>query len=412
MKLYEFSSGDTAHKYKKSIVILFKGKRHVLSTGPNNGGFTTDLSAVFNNDANPGSGMEIKLRADSYRKHMDILAEEDLGLDPASCSGLMTAASMENAAISTLSYEDFSVTSIATAGVRSNGGRIGDPASWHEKSENSFEDTTASIGTPIKTSIGTSIETSSGDPTENKNKHKRKHIFDYFKSEKTSDKTEANEIPAGTINILLYIDANLEKEAMASSLVSCAEAKAAAMQELLIPSRYSCGIATGTGTDGVIVISNAESKTRLTNAGKHSKLGELIGRTVMSSIKEALKLQQGITPESQHDIIQRMERFGVSEDALWDCYKETYRNLIRAEFTDILDRIRTDNTLVTYSSLYAHLLDQLSWGLLSFAECRVAANELLKLADLHTDSESGTENIIENYIFAIAERIHRESVHS
>ena len=57
MKLYEFPSGDTVHKYKKSIVISFKGKRNVLSTGPNNGGFTTDLSAVFNNDANPGDGM-------------------------------------------------------------------------------------------------------------------------------------------------------------------------------------------------------------------------------------------------------------------------------------------------------------------------------------------------------------------
>ena len=44
MKLYEFPSGDTVHKYKKSIVISFKGKRNVLSTGPNNGGFTTDLA--------------------------------------------------------------------------------------------------------------------------------------------------------------------------------------------------------------------------------------------------------------------------------------------------------------------------------------------------------------------------------
>lgn len=159
MKLYEFSNGDTIHKYKKSIVILFKGQRNVLSTGPNNGGFTTDLSAVFNNDANPGSGMRIKLRADTYREHMDILAEEDLGLDSSACSGLLTAASMENAAISTLSYEDFSVTAITTAGVRSNGGRIGDPASWHEKSESSFDDTT----------------------------------------------------PTGTINILLYINADLKK---------------------------------------------------------------------------------------------------------------------------------------------------------------------------------------------------------
>lgn len=210
MKLYEFSSGDTAHKYKKSIVILFKGKRHVLSTGPNNGGFTTNLSAVFNNDANPGSGMGIKLRANTYREHMDILAEEDLGLDPASCSGLMTSASMENAAISTLSYEDFSVTAIATAGVRNNGGRIGDPASWHEKSEDSFENTSNTATSPKKI-IKNKWKHFAGDTAHN-------------------DGSESN-VPAGTINILLYIDADLGKEAMASALVSCAEAKAAAMQE-------------------------------------------------------------------------------------------------------------------------------------------------------------------------------------
>lgn len=317
MKLYEFPSGDTVHKYKKSIVISFKGKRNVLSTGPNNGGFTTDLSAVFNNDANPGDGMEVKLRADTYREHMDILAKEDLGLDPSSCSGLMTVASMDNSAISTLAYNDFSVTSVATAGVRNNGGRIGDPASWHEKSENTFEDTTSS-------------DTKKKNPIQNLTKNiLGKNISGKIISDK-------DKLPVGTINILLYIDADLSKE--------------------------------------------------------------------------ALKLQQGITPQIQHDIIHRMDCFGVTEDALWDCYKETYRNLIRAEFTDILDRIRTDDTLVTYTSLYAHLLDQLSWGLLSFAECRIAANELLKLAVLHPDAECGTENIIQNYILAIADRIHRESL--
>lgn len=269
--------------------------------------------------------------------------------------------------------------------------QIGDPASWHEKSENTFEDTTSS-------------DTKKKNPIQNLTKNiLGKNISGKIISDK-------DKLPVGTINILLYIDADLSKEALASALVSCTEAKVVAYagttdcQPLLLWDCYR------TGTDGAIIISNAESKTHLTNAGKHSKLGELIGRTVISSIKEALKLQQGITPQIQHDIIHRMDRFGVTEDALWDCYKETYRNLIRAEFTDILDRIRTDDTLVTYTSLYAHLLDQLSWGLLSFAECRILANELLKLAVLHPDAECGTENIIQNYILAIADRIHRESL--
>ncbi len=329
MKIYEFSNGDTVHKYKKCIVIRFHGKRNVLSTCPNNGGFRTDLHAVFNNDANPGSGMAIQLRADTYREHMDILAREDLGLDVSSTAGLMTAASMENAAISSLSYphgsQTCTVTAITTAGVRNNGGRIGDPASWSELSESSF----ASAVTP------------------------------------------------GTINILLSIDANLSEDAMASALVSCAEAKAAAMQELMIPSRFSCGLATGTGTDGVIVISNAQSDIRLTNAGKHSKLGECIGRTVLSSIKEALKRQQEMTPDSQHDVLHRLGRFGVTEDSLWDCYQKSGGTVCRADFSDCLDSKKRDNTLVTYASLYAHLLDELNWGLLSLEECRIAADHLL-----------------------------------
>lgn len=331
MKLYEFANGDTIHKYKKSIVICFQGKRNVLSTGPNNGGFRTDLTAVFNNDSNPGSGMAITLRAPTYREHMDIVARDDLGLDFSSCSGIMTAASMDNASVCTLSYKDFSVTAITTAGVRSNAGRIGDPASWHETGEDSFET-----------------------------------------------------VP-GTINILLYIEACLSREALASAMVSCTEAKAAAMQELMIGSCYSNGIATGTGTDGIIVISDAQSAVRLTNAGKHSKLGELIGKTVVSSIKESLRLQQNITPKTQHDILKRMGRFGVNEDTLWQAWQgqeqeHNYDKVRRADFADCLDSIKSEKSLVTASALYAHLLDELNWGLLSPAECMEAAKNLFHFA--------------------------------
>ena len=48
MKIYQLPGGDEVHHYKKSLVICFKGKRKVLSTGPNNGGYRTDLRAVFN----------------------------------------------------------------------------------------------------------------------------------------------------------------------------------------------------------------------------------------------------------------------------------------------------------------------------------------------------------------------------
>ena len=61
------------------------------------------------------------------------------------------------------------------------------------------------------------------------------------------------------------------------AFMTATEAKTVALNNLKIPSQYSNGYATGTGTDGLAIFSNLESETFLTNAGKHSKLGELIG---------------------------------------------------------------------------------------------------------------------------------------
>lgn len=332
MEIYRFPNGDELHHYKKSLVIFFKGPRKVLGTGPNNGGYRTDLQAVFNNDGNPGTGMACTLRADTYQEHMDLLAAEDLGLDPSRCTGLSTAASMDNASIQTMAYEDFSVTAIVTGGIRVNGGRIGDPAVWHETSG------------------------------------------------------VCRQVQPGTINIILYIDADLAEGALARALVSCTEAKTAAIQELLAPSRYSRGLATGSGTDGTIVVCNAQSPVCLTNAGKHSKLGEYIGKTVKKAVKEALYRQSGLGPAYQHNLINRMDRFGITEDTLWKTYCDRHGKapaaLSRARFADRLDRLKGQDLLVTYSSLYAHLLDQLEWGLLDPAEAWEAGEQILVLAGL------------------------------
>ena len=323
MKIHTLPGGDVVHHYKKSIVITFSGKRHVLSTGPNNGGYREDLKAVFNHDANPGAGMACVMRAPTYEGHMNIIALEDLGMDPALCSGLCTAASMKNVSIRTGSFRDLSVTAIVTGGIEHNGGRAGDPATFYEDGEDFL---------PLK---------------------------------------------PGTINILLHINADLDAGTLARAMVTCTEAKTAAIGELMAPSCFSRGIATGSGTDGTIVICNPQSGLKLTNAGKNSKLGELIGTTVIQGVKEALKKQSGLSPETQHDILCRMGRYGVTEDTLWSAYSEGSPLLSRASFMDVLDQIRKDPVLVTCSSLYAHLLDQLDWGLLSYDEVLPACGSCL-----------------------------------
>lgn len=358
MVIYNYSNSDELHHYEKSLVICFKGKRKVLSTASYNGGYRENLVAVFNNDCKPDDGSDFNLKATTQKEHMMILAKE-LGLDPSVTTGLMTAADMENVSIQSESFNNTTVTAVVTGGIEVNGGRVGDPASWVEES-------------------GQYIP-----------------------------------VTAGTINIMLSIDADLTKGAIVRSLVTCTEAKTAAIQELLAPSKYSMGIATGSGTDGSIIITNAESDVKLTNAGKHSKLGELIGRVVKTAVKEALKKQTGLSPTYQHNIFRRMDRFGVTQEILWTVYVNFGGQFDKTYFMEQLEKLAIQDKLVTFTSLYAHLIDQLMWGLISANEAIMAGAIILstihkqhknvKQTEIFPTTELAIEHMVKSYNKSIIE---------
>lgn len=321
MELARLTTGDVAYRYDKSIVLVFSGPRKVLSTSLYNGGYHEDFEAVFNRDMTQGSGMPCESFAPTYVESMKIVAER-LGLAPELTSGMGTAAHMENASIVSRSYKELTVTAIVTGGVETNGGRVGDPASYY----------------------------------------------------KTAEKK------CGTINIMLVIDADLPPGILARALVTCTEAKTAALQELMAPSRYSTGLATGSGTDQTIVVANSESPLFFEGAGKHSKLGELIGLAVMAAVKEALKKQSGLTPAQQHDLLRRLRRFGVTEETLWQRYREEAGDdaLIKAQFIAALEKMIAVPALFPLGVLFIHLYDEHLWGLLEKGETWEAAEKLLK----------------------------------
>lgn len=324
MKIAVLETGETVYRYRKSLVVPFTGKRRVLSTAPHNGGYRENLTAVFNHDATVGAGMGCTLKAPTYAEHMALIAEE-IGLDAKTAAGISTAAQMENVSVKTEKWEDLAVTAVVTGGIEVNGGRVGDSASWNE---------VAGKAVPAK---------------------------------------------PGTINMMVFFNTDLAEGTLARALVTCTEAKTAAIQELLAPSRYSMGLATGSGTDGTILAANMESPVCLTDAGKHSKLGELIGKAVKAAVKEALHLQSGLNPARQHQIVQRMDRFGITNDALWANY---FGAKSRAEFEECLEELLRRDMLVTYTSLYAHLLDQMMWGMLSKKEAQEGASALRVLMEM------------------------------
>lgn len=320
MELAKLTTGDRLYRYDKSLVLLFDGARKVLSTSLYGGGYHEDYQAVFNRDMTQGAGMPCEMFAPNYVDSMRIVAAR-LGIDPNAATGMGTAAHMENAAINVRSYRELTVTAIVTGGVETNGGRIGDPASYY----------------------------------------------------KTVEKK------CGTINIMLVIDADLPPGILARALVTCTEAKTAALQELMADSRYSCGLATGSGTDQTIVVANSESPLYFEGAGKHSKLGELIGQTVMTAVKEALARQSGLTPARQHDLLRRLRRFGVTADGLWESYRRDAEmpTLHKAQFVTALGEIVQRPGVFTAGVLFIHLYDEYLWGLLEQEETWAAAEKLL-----------------------------------
>lgn len=295
------SNRDRLEFYKKAMVLNFAGRRKVLSTSVFHGGYREDLSCIFNFDEKTEDGY-CEMTESTYEEHLENVASKILHLDPESCTGLSTAVTMEHYAMAEQKHDlaegvPLVVTAIVTGGIDKNGARVGDPACWQEV------DGQCSLLTP------------------------------------------------GTINILLHFNVDLAEGTMARALVTATEAKTAAVEELFCPSRYSEGIATGSGTDGVILVCDAESPYRLTAAGKDCKLGEMIGRAVQDAVKEAIEKHTGVNAQSQHHVLRRLERFGIKEE-MSQCPADRY----------------TEPYWVAKASLIAHLLDQQAWGMLSWED--------------------------------------------
>ena len=202
---------------------------------------------------------------------------------------------------------------------------------------------------------------------------------------------------------MLVIDADIPPSQLARGLVTCTEAKTAALQELMAGSKFSNGLATGSGTDQTIVISNPSSTLYLEDTGKHSKLGELIGLTVKQAVKEALFKQTGLSPQKQHSVLRRMNRYGVTEETLYQQYLSgNYGYIEKKQFIENLRQLDKDPKLVTYTSLYVHLLDQFNWQLLPSDEVTLASNQLLRLTagEFSVSSPVVTEDGLENYVHA------------
>ncbi len=105
-------------------------------------------------------------------------------------------------------------------------------------------------------------------------------------AESAGETIEVEEI-TGTINVMVVIDGNPTESCLVTTLITATEAKAAALRELDIRSRYSGDLATGTITDAIIVAKTNRGAT-IVYGGPASKLGQLVGYCTRKAVKEAV----------------------------------------------------------------------------------------------------------------------------
>lgn len=235
-----------------------------LTTCDINGGLRRELRWLVNHQSCEGHGHADHLHqmlAAGPRPYHDKLCAE-LELDPARTAVMGTAANMEYASLATERDAALAVTAVVTAGVHGNAGRAGDPGKW--------------------------------------------------------DVTTANcrQVPpiAGTINTMVLFSCGLTEPALVRAVATMTEAKSAALADLSVGSRQSAGLATGTGTDQFCLAAPLTAEPPRSWTGKHTRLGELLGRAVLRATKESLRWQNGLETSLTRDLFHILGRFGLRRE--------------------------------------------------------------------------------------------------
>lgn len=217
------------HVIGHTLVISLGGRRRVLSSAPQGGGFKS-ASHIINHQVDTNSNMNGHF-PDPARYLRKLASQLNIG-DHA--VGLMTAVPMTRLVRSRVSAGELWVECFATVGV-TNAVRAGE---WP------------------------------------------RHLAHRQKNALTR---------VGTINLILITNGSLSTSAMVGAVQVATEAKTGVLRDHVIPNRKGKDLATGTGTDAVVIACRLRGDGPLhTYSGTHTIMGALIGRAVSNCVSRGL----------------------------------------------------------------------------------------------------------------------------
>jgi adenosylcobinamide amidohydrolase len=294
----------------------------VMSTSVIGGGFREDVLSVVNHQFCEGVGDTARGQHLQGIGHAAYHSEacRAAGVQAETTVLMSTAANMSCAAVATVEDPEdpaVSVTTIATAGVTSNATRAGDPATWRE---------TAAV-----------------DPAVSGND--------------------------GTIVHVVHCSVPLTPGAFTKAVMMITEAKTVALQRWQVASRQSEGLATGTGTDQCALLApqidtgNPALTWPRQWTGAHSKLGELLARSVQQATDRALEQQNGFAPTHRRSVLVALGRFGLTEHVLREQAERQVSPEVAQLFSENLLAVVHDPLSATAAFALAHIVDVARSGL-------------------------------------------------
>jgi len=246
---------------KNNILLIWSNTPlRILSSAVLNGGLK-EANGIINVQVSESCGTN---KNDEHWNPEDFLKTEvqRLRLPNDKVVGLMTAAKMQNVAVSTKKCDGTTLTVFVTA--------------------------------------GTSIAATAGEATASK-----KHASELQK--------------CGTINAILLVDGNLTESCMVEVQKTVTEAKTVALRELDVRSQFSGDIASGTLTDSVAVACTKKGDA-INFAGTFTTIGELIGKCVREAVKTAIYKQERLVPD--RPLMKRLVERGIQIESIMSLLRE------------------------------------------------------------------------------------------
>ena len=302
--------------------VRLKRPHRVLSTCRVNGGLREDLTDLVNHQCSEGVGPPPRSPSDPADYHAQRCAAA--GLPGATTALMSTAANMQCATLSRVTFDDLEVAVAATAGVLGNATRAGDPAFWHE-------------GPGGCRRIAESATTAA-----------------------------APEAGQGTIVTLVLINRPCTPACLLQAAAMVTEAKSTAVLDLRMPSLQSRRLATGTGTDQLAIAAPLSGPGDWERhwAGSHMTLGQLLAQATHAAVTRCLLLQNGVCAELRRSVCAALGRHGCDEAVLREQARQRLDAALAQQFEQNLLAIIHDPMSAAAAYALAEVLDLIDTGVL------------------------------------------------